>query len=150
VIAIDTSHRPLIVVELIDEITLDDVETQRRAYVELHAPAQRFAMIVDTRRARMPSAPIRRALGDLGNAFGEATKRDVIAVVIILGNKLMVGAFHAVKWFIPRHVDMQPASTAAEAFAYATERAAAEQLAMPTSLAVLARRLDTRGPPTTG
>jgi len=139
-IRISTEHYPLVVVELSGEVTMEDVETQRQAYAELHARAQRFALLIEARRVKLPSSPIRRALGELSHEYGEASKRDCIVVSTIIGSKIIAGALQAIRWFVKGDVELVYNASAVEAFEYAHAKAAKEGVTLPG--AEVARALD--------
>jgi hypothetical protein len=130
VIEVKRDSAPLVIVSLTGDISIADVGVQRELYQRVHGGAQRFALIVDVRRVHLPSKSTIRALGDLANEFGDATKRDIVCIGVILGRALAAAA-QAVRFLVRPEVDIVYFPRARDAFVYARAKARREGVELP-------------------
>lgn len=126
VIEVKRASPPLVVVSLSEDITVEDVGVQRALYTAVHGRQERFALIVDVRRVKLPSRLTIHALGELSREFGEATKRDMICVGVILAGRALAAAAQAVRFVVRPDIDMVYFPRARDAFAYARAKARRE------------------------
>lgn len=98
---IDESRFPLVFVAFRGPIAIDALDGYFARIDRFCKERRRFALVVDTTRAAVPSAGVRKHVADAIAARKIAFGRHCVGVAIVITNALLRGATTAVLWIEP-------------------------------------------------
>jgi hypothetical protein len=133
---------PVLVVILHGETTMADIDAQREVYRRWHARGAKFGLITDVRTVKIPNTSTRHALAAMASEFEEDSQKNMIAVSLVMSNKLAIGALTAIKWIMRNPAEITYHSTATAALTHIEDVARAKGIAFPIEPRALAADLD--------
>jgi hypothetical protein len=141
-ITVRTDMWPVLVAFAFDELTIDDVDKLKGIMTKVHARGQRFGQLYDARRVKVPSAGVRKALGDLAKHFETETRDNIIRNAVMIDSKILAGALTAVQWMSDNTLPLRYFSTAMESLEWVTHAASDEDVSFPADVVHFCGQLD--------
>jgi hypothetical protein len=135
-------HFPLVIGLINGDVTEEDIDQMYDSYNDIHARGERFFLAQETRRVKLPSAVIRKRLGQLNKDFGPLITSNVVGIHVVVANRVVAGALRAVFWFSKEFAPTKTSASALEMFADAEKRGGEGGLVFPQSAKGFCARLD--------
>lgn len=116
---IDHSRFPLVVFKLPRIVDMDTVEALAIEQAKVFERSRKFVSIVDLRNvSAMPTATVRKRIGEWAKSIEEPSKRYQLANVILVDSSLVRAGLAAVHWIAPPPVPTKVTLSEAEGIAF--------------------------------
>ena len=97
------------------ELSMADADEVMSCFDEAYRSGQRYAVLLDGRGVASPTPDVRRRLSESPGTAEEIAADRGQHTVVILDSSILRGVLTAIRWFLPKAVQLRAASDAAEA-----------------------------------
>jgi len=143
-VRIFTEHWPFVIAIVAGDLDDADFDYMYEQYRSIHLRDQRFFLVQETRKVKLPNADTRKKLAKLNSDFADDIKQHVTGIGVVVASKVFAGAMRAVYWLSGENSPTTYWSSAADCFEEAERRAKLERMILPASAKSFAEELDSQ------